>query len=121
MPSSLTHQSAGSQVWSLPSRSSSENQGVTTDPNIAWRRSIAQTEVGQLESGSEEHFEDSRDNLPPKNQTEPPTSIPNPTPGSGEVAVPLVPMSSSSFGGPIPSGEVDPNLVEDRVSELRSN
>ena len=73
---------------------------------------MAQTEAGQLESGSEEEFEDSRDNLPPKNQTEPPTSVPNLTPGSAEVTVPLVPMSSSSWGGPIPSGEVDPDLVE---------
>ena len=66
----LTHQSARSQARDSHSQSSSENWGVTVDPNIAQRWSIAQAKVGQPGSGSEEEFEDSRDHLDPGDQIE---------------------------------------------------
>ena len=72
-----------------------------------------QAEAGQSESGSEEEFEDSRDNLDPGNQIEPPTSNPGSIPGSMEVTAPPVPTISVSLGGQISSREVDINQIED--------
>ena len=67
-----------------------------------------------MENGSDGEFEDSRDNLAPENQLEPPTSTPEYILGPTEVTAP--PQSNTSFismGGPILSGEVDINQVGD--------
>ena len=111
MPSHSSASEKPGQGFSF--RSNSENQGVTIDPNIAWRRSVALAEEGQLESGSDGEFEDSRDNLAPVNQIEPPTSLPDTFQVPAEVAAPpqCQILHFISMGGPIPSGEVDINQV----------
>ena len=73
------------------------------------RKPVILTEAGQSESGSEEEFEDSRENLPLRDQLEPTSA---PAPGPAEVTVPSGPtLSFSSLGGPTPQGEVDYNMV----------
>ena len=106
----LTHHSAGSQVRGSHFRSSSKNWEIKVHPNVTWRKIAILTEVGQSESGSEEEFEDSREVLPSRDQFKPP-SAPVLVPVPAEVTVSTGPMPSSSLGGPIPSGEVDANLV----------
>ena len=75
---------------------------------MTWRRSIVQAEVGQSESGTDEEFEDSRDNLAPGSQIKPPSSVPISIPGPVEVDMLLVPdipsNSNLTISGGVPTG-----------------
>ena len=62
---------AEDHVRGAHSRSSSDHRGVLGDPNVTQRKLFTKVRVEESESEDEEEFEDSRENLPPRDLVEP--------------------------------------------------
>ena len=62
----LSHEPVESHVRETHSRSSPDHRGVPGDPNVTWRKLLTKVRVEESGSEDEEEFEDSRENLPPK-------------------------------------------------------
>ena len=62
----LSNEPMESHVRGECSRSSSDHRGVPGEPNVTQRKFVTKVRAEESESEDKEEFEDSRENLPPK-------------------------------------------------------